>query len=93
MEFMKKSFSNYKEVTLTVWPTTAKERKGSFEICMNVRLDVEVNPGDEVLGGGNNEALSVYTIEAIVEKRPAAVQGYAFIRAKVKWSSRNFAKA
>lgn len=91
MEFMKNVYSSgSSDAILTVWPTNAIDRKGTFEICLNVSKGLELHPEDEITGtSGNNDQASVYTIEEIKERRPASVKGKEFIRANVTWRLRN----
>lgn len=88
MEFMKNSYSNSQQATLMSWPTSPAERKGSFEICLYVKKDFEINPTDEIKCSGAKETISVYTIVEVLEKRPATVKGFEFVRAQANWHSR-----
>ncbi len=85
-----RSYNNLSEVFLLTHGCSPKERKANPEICIAVKNGNELAPGDEIKGNSSPEHISVYTIEEIKEKRPAAMPGYTFIRAISNWQLRKF---
>lgn len=77
-------------VVLMIWTTNPRKRKKTENVvCLNAIKELELNVGDKIIGGkiGGDESdkFSVWTIENIVDKRPASLLKYNYYSLLCSW--------